>query len=405
MDSLREGTNSQALAGLRVLDLGQEIAGPYCARLLGDQGADVVKVEPPTVGDPSRGMEPFVGDEPHPEKSLHFLYLNYNKRSITLDLTDKSGRDALLDLVRRADIVVENFEASYLPSLGLGYESFAAVNPRIIVTSITNFGQSGPRRDWRGNDLINYALSGCMYISGTARREPLKPGQCQSGYAGGFAGVIPTIAALYMREMTGEGQHVDVAIAESLASTLVMMVPYYTYMGETQRRRDDAGGAYGNCTEVRDGWIIPHATRSRDWNEFCDVLESSPLADPKFASPKGKIAYAEELDRLLHEALMKLNRFDLFHRANRKRLLFGVVQTPEDLANCDQLAARGFFDEADHPIAGRLRYPGRTFETTEGGFSFCRRPPLLGEHNEEILRGELGYGAAELEAVARSATI
>ena len=394
---------SQALSGLRVLDIGHQIAGPCCARLLADHGADVIKIERPELGDLARRMGPYVGEEAHPEKSLTFLYLNYNKRSMTLDLKRTEGRQVLLDLVRSADILVENFEPSFLPSLGLGYADLASVNPRLIVTSITNFGQTGPRRDWRGNDLIDYALSGCMYISGTANREPLKHGQFQSGYVGGLAGVVPTLAAVYMRTITGEGQHADISIADALTSTLVMTIPYYAYMGETPRRRDDSG-AYGNCTPVRDGWIIPHATRSRDWSDFCDVIEEPRLLDPKFATPKGKIAHAEELDRLLHEALMKLDRFPLFHKANKKRLLFGVVEPPEDLANCEQMAARNFYHEIDHPVAGRLRYPGQTFETTANGFAIRRRPPLLGEHTDEIL-GDLGYPQTKIDSLRQAGAL
>jgi crotonobetainyl-CoA:carnitine CoA-transferase CaiB-like acyl-CoA transferase len=164
---INPGTSEAALSGIRVLDLGQHIAGPYCARLLGDQGADVIKVEPPEGGDCARALPPFAGDDAHLEKSLHFLYLNYNKRSVTVDLTTPRGRDILLSLVEGSDILVENFEPGFLASLGLGYEALKRVNPRLIVTSITHFGQTGPRRDWRGNDLINYAASGIMYISGT----------------------------------------------------------------------------------------------------------------------------------------------------------------------------------------------------------------------------------------------
>ena len=389
-----------ALVGVRVLDIGQHIAGPYCARLLADQGADVIKIERPGRGDPLRGVAPFVGDDAHPEKGLTFLYLNYNKRSVALDLEAERGRDVLLDLVRHADILVENYEPAYLPSLGLDYATLAAANPRLIVTSISHFGRTGPRRNWHGGDLIDYAASGAMSISGTAEREPLKHGQFQSGFVGGLAGVIPTLAALYMRDFTGHGQHIDVSIAEALASTLVMSIPYYTYMGETQRRRDSAGGSYGNPAPARDGWVIPHATRNREWNDFCTIVNEPRLMDPKYSSSKGRIENAEEMDRLLGAALLKIDRFDLFHRANQKRLLCGVVQTPRDLATCEQLAARGFFREIDHPVAGRLRFPGPTFNASDGGFTLRRRPPLLGEHNEEVLGDLLGYGEAKRRTLA-----
>ncbi|MCC6472502.1 MAG: CoA transferase [Burkholderiales bacterium] len=385
-----------ALAGLRVLDLGHQIAGPYCARLLADQGAEVIKVERPGTGDVSRAMGPYAGGEPHPEKSLTFLYLNYNKRSLTLDLKKAEGRRILLALAQQADVLVENFEPRVMPSLGLDHAALSAANPGLVLTSISNFGQTGPRRDWRGNDLIDYALSGIMSISGTALREPVKHGYHQAGYVGGLAGVIPTLAALLMRDTSGRGQQVDVAIAEALTSTLLLTVPYYTYMGETQTRRAPVGDSFGNCARARDGWVVAHAPRSGEWNDFCEVVGAPLLADPKFATTRGKIAHAAELDRLLGAALAKQDRFALFEHANRKKILFGVVQTPQDLANCPQLAERGFFHEIDHPVAGRLRYPGQTFEGSEEGFRLSRRPPLLGEHTGEILRGELGCSAAEV---------
>ncbi|OGA87331.1 MAG: hypothetical protein A3G27_19540 [Betaproteobacteria bacterium RIFCSPLOWO2_12_FULL_66_14] len=385
------------LAGLKVLDLGHQIAGPYCARLLADQGAEVIKIERPGTGDVSRAMGPYAGGEPHPEKSLHFLYLNYNKRSLTLDLKQAAGRKILLELARGADVLVENFEPRVMPALGLDYAALAEANPRLVLTSISNFGRTGPRRDWRANDLIDYAVSGVMSISGTADREPVKHGYHQAGYVGGLAGVIPTMAALLMRDATGRGQHVDVAIAEALTSTLLLTVPYYTYMGETQTRRAPVGDAFGNCTRARDGWVVAHSPRSGEWNDFCDLVEAPSLADPKFATARGKIVHAKELDELLGAALARQDRFALFERANQKKILFGVVQTPQDLAKCPQLAARGYFHEIDHPVAGRLRYPGQTFDASESGFAISRRPPLLGEQTDEILSGELGYARGEIE--------
>ena len=385
------------LAGLKVLDLGHQIAGPYCARLLADQGAEVIKIERPGTGDVSRSMGPYAGGEPHPEKSLHFLYLNYNKRSLTLDLKQAAGRKILLELARGADVLVENFEPRVMPALGLDYAALAEANPRLVLTSISNFGRTGPRRDWRANDLVDYAVSGVMSISGTADREPVKHGYYQAGYVGGLAGVIPTMAALLMRDATGRGQHVDVAIAEALTSTLLLTVPYYTYMGETQTRRAPVGDAFGNCTRARDGWVVAHSPRSGEWNDFCDLVEAPSLADPKFATARGKIVHAKELDELLGAALARQDRFALFERANQKKILFGVVQTPQDLAKCPQLAARGYFHEIDHPVAGRLRYPGQTFDASESGFAISRRPPLLGEQTDEILSGELGYARGEIE--------
>lgn len=397
-------SNEGPLEGLKVLDLGHQIAGPYCARLLADQGAEVIKIERPGTGDVSRGMAPFAGDQPHQEKSLTYLYLNYNKRSLTLDLKRDEGRRILLELIRDTDVLIENFEPRVMPSLGLGFDILSKANPKLVMTSISNFGQTGPRRDWRANDLIDYALSGVMSISGYAEREPVKHGYFQAGYVGGMAGSIPTMAALLMQGATGRGQHVDVAISEALTSTLLLTVPYYTYMGETQTRRAPIGEAFGNCARSRDGWVVAHSPRSGEWGDFCDVVDAPALKDPKFATARGKIANAAELDDVLGAALAKQDRFSLFEEANRKKILFGVVQTPEDLARCKQLAERHFFHEIDHPVAGKLRYPGQTFDASESGFALSRRPPLLGEHSEEILAG-LGYSKQDVERLRESKVI
>lgn len=391
------------LAGLRVLDLGQQIAGPFCARQLADQGADVIKIERPVHGDPARAMAPFAGDS-HPERSLTYLYLNYNKRSITLDLKQPAGRELLLALARRADVLIENFEPRVMRSLGLSFETLAAVNPRLIMVSISNFGQTGPRADWRANDLIDYAISGMMSISGTADREPLKHGYFQAGYVGGLAATVPTMAAVLQQQFGDVGQHVDVSIAEALTSTLVLTVPYYTYMGETQTRRAPVGDSFANCAPARDGWVVSHSPRSGEWEDFCEVVGAPELKHPKFSTPRGKIEHAAELDAILGAALRQHDRFELFELANRKKILFGVVQTPEDLARCPQLDARGFYHEIDHPVVGRLRYPGQAFEGSEAGFRITRRPPLLGEHTDEVLR-ELGCSTQQLTALREAGTI
>ena len=404
MATASEGPREGPLDGLRVLDLGHQIAGPYCARLLADQGAEVIKIERPLTGDVARGMAPFAGETPHPEKSLTFLYLNYNKRSLTLDLKREAGRKILLDLARGADLLIENFEPRVMASLGLDFKTLSAVNPKLVVTSISNFGQTGPRRDWRANDLIDYAVSGVMSISGYAEREPVKHGYFQAAYVGGLAGTIPTMAAVLVQGATGRGQHVDVAISEALTSTLLLTVPYYTYMGETQTRRAPVGDAFGNCARARDGWVVAHSPRSGEWGDFCDVVGAPELKDPKFATARGKIANAAELDELLGAALARHDRFALFEEANRNKILFGVVQTPQDLAHCAQLAERHFFHEIDHPVAGRLRYPGQTFEASESGFAISRRPPLLGEHNEEIL-SELGRSREDIRRLREEGVI
>ena len=199
------------LEGIRVLDLGPEIAAPFCSRLLADYGADVVKVEPPNVGDPARHMGPYAGDEPHLEKCIPFLYLNTNKRGITLDIGTAAGREVLSDLVGSVDVVVQGFPPSESEALGLDFKTLGESNPGVVVTSITPFGLSGPYRNYSATDIVTCAISGLMYHSGDSDREPLRNALSQSLYVAGANAAVATVAALFHRMATGQGQQVDVS--------------------------------------------------------------------------------------------------------------------------------------------------------------------------------------------------
>ena len=206
-----------ALEGVKVLDLTHHVAGPYSTKLLADFGADVVKVEQPS-GDPARRIPPFYHDETGPDKSLLFLYLNTNKQGITLNLKTRQGLDLLMELVRDSDILVENFSPRVMPSLGLDYPSLKEINPSLVMVSIANFGQTGPYRDYKANDIVEYALGGLMYIFGGYHREPLKHALHQAQFKAGTNAASAALMALYHQRMTGIGQHVDVSIQESIAS-------------------------------------------------------------------------------------------------------------------------------------------------------------------------------------------
>ncbi|MCI0788890.1 MAG: CoA transferase, partial [Chloroflexi bacterium] len=206
------------LNGIRVLDLGSGISGPWCAKILADYGAEVIKVESPGSGDAARRMGPFAGDDPDPEKSLTFLYLNTNKKGVTLDPSSASGRRLLDRLLAEADVLVENYPPARSKELGLDYASLAEVNPQVVVTSITPFGQTGPYRDYQATDIVTYALSGLMYHSGDSDQEPLRNVLDQSFYVAGISAAAATQVALFARLTSGEGQHVDVSAAECLGA-------------------------------------------------------------------------------------------------------------------------------------------------------------------------------------------
>ena len=226
-----------ALERLKVLDLTHHIAGPYCTKLLGDFGADVTKVERPESGDPARGMGPFAGDDPHPDKSLSFLYLNTNKRSITLNLKSGAGRSILKRLASGVDVIVENFRPRTLPGLGLSYEELSSGHPSLVMVSISNFGQTGPYRDYEASDIVEYALGGLQYIFGSNDREPLKHAYNQAQYKAGVNAASAALIAYFHSMMTGDGQWVDISIQESIASGLRDATSAYTYSGAVRWRQ------------------------------------------------------------------------------------------------------------------------------------------------------------------------
>ena len=408
------------LEGLRVLDMGPGIAPSFCAKLLADYGAEVVKVEPPGKGDPARGMGPFVGNDPHPEKSIPFLYLNTGKRGVTLDYSTVSGRTVLSKLLDEADVLVEGFaplesEQSFdkLRTNGaLSYGALAESHPGLVVTSVTPFGQDGPYRDFEATDIITCAMSGLMYHSGDSDREPLRNALDQSLYVAGSNAAAATLVAVFARMTTGVGQHVDVSVAECLAAHLVQPVPYYNYMGATKGRRPVRGSGFEELMPARDGYVVPSVQGSQPWETVADLIGLEELQDPRFASGAGRIAHGEELKALLVEGLAQWDRLPLFVASGERRLVFGMAQDAGDLMECPHLEARGFFREVEHPVVGRAAYAGMGARLLEGnGAEVVERDiptpsgaPLLGEHNVEVYGG-LGYGRDELAALRYAGVI
>ncbi|MBI4200658.1 MAG: CoA transferase [Chloroflexi bacterium] len=385
-----------ALDDIKVLDISQGIAGPFCAKLLADFGADVIKVEPPG-GEVGRSMGPFFHDDPHPEKSLFFLLLNLNKRGITLDLATRTGATIFKELAKKADVVVETFQPEHLTSLGLEYDSLANVNPGIVLTSITTFGQTGPYSRFKGEEIVAYAMSSIMSVSGTSDREPLKHGGFQAQYEGGLNGALATAFALLTREWTGEGQHVDVSIQEVVSSSLVSNQPYYSWTGGVQGRRRRAGTMFGNIMPCKDGYFISQAGGGATWDEIAEFYGREELKELRFANADQRLNHGEEMDAILIDAVKDRTMDELFKTASEKyRMLFGIAQTPADLADCPQLESRGFYQEVDHPVIGKIRVPNLLFNMSETPSRYRIPAPLLGQHNEEVYTQVLSYSMDDL---------
>ena len=393
------------LEGFRVLDMGSGISGPWCAKLLADYGADVIKLEIPGCGDDARRMGPFAGDDPDSEKSLTFLYLNTNKKGITLDPSTASGRRLLGRLVADADVLVENNPPARSKELGLDYESLAETNPGLVLTSITPFGQTGPYNDFEATDIVTYALSGLMYHSGDSDQPPLRNVLDQSFYVAGANAAAATQVALFARLTSGEGQHVDVAVAQCLGAHLVQPLPYYNYMGAVKGRRPVRGAGFEELMPARDGYVAPSVQGSQPWATIASLIGLEELRNEKFATGAGRVAHGEELKELLIKGLSQWDRKPLFLASGEQRLVFGMAQDAGDLAECTHLQARDFFVEVDHPVVGPAQYPGMAVRLPGETISGSQPAPLLGEHNSEIFGAELGYSAEDLVSLRQLGVI
>lgn len=387
----------QALSDLKVLDLTHFIAGPYCTKLMADLGAEVIKVERPGQGDGARALGPFLGDEPHPEKSGLFFYLNTNKKGITLNLKSETGVRLLKELVRDADLVVENFEPRVMPSLGLSYDELKGINPNLVMTSISNFGQTGPYRDYKATSLTIMALGGPMAITGDEDR-PLKPGGSQAEYMAGIMGFSATTIALLWREETGLGQYIDLSIMECVSGNLEGATTEYPYLG-ISRRRLMQRFTYGHPVGLypcKDGYVIVIPGLGKMDSMAMLLGDPSLVEHELFKSSRLRQQRAQEFDELfLLPYLREHTRREVFEQAQELRMPFGYVMGIDELLADAHLQARGFFVKVEHPLMGEVTYPGPPFRMGETPWK-AGRAPLLGEHNEEVYCQRLGYTREDL---------
>lgn len=402
-----------ALSDITVLDFTHYIAGPYCAKLLADYGAEVVKVERPGSGDAARAMGPFPCDEPHPEKSGTFLHLNTNKRSMTLDLKTDGGRGVALELAKRADAVIESFRPGTMERFGLGYDALSAANPELVMTSISNFGQTGPYRDWRGSELIFYGMGGELGSTGVREKEPVKLGGTVGLYQAGAVAAYATLGAIFAARDEGAGQRVDISLMETQAGSIdrrMSMLLAYRYNGEISGRASlgaepDRSGYPSGTYPCADGYFQitgggNYFSRVRDMLDDPDELAGDEWTTPE-AQADGEMAGL--FDAVFYPWLLDRGKYEIWERAQRSRVLSGPLNTMEDLQRDPVFQRRGAFAEIDHPEAGRLTYPGRPFIMGATPWAVRRPAPTLGQHTDEIL-SEMGASAEEIaELRARGA--
>jgi crotonobetainyl-CoA:carnitine CoA-transferase CaiB-like acyl-CoA transferase len=402
-----------ALEGMRVIDLTHHIVGPYCTKVLADYGADVIKIERPAGGDPARQLGPFFHDAPNDEGSGLFLHLNTNKRSVTLNLKKEKGKELLLGLLGEADMIVENFAPRVMPSLGLDYEQLHARYPELVVTSITNFGQTGPYRDYKMSEITAFALGGTMASSGLADREPVKLALTVMQIYAGMVASTAAVGAYLGAKLHGVGQLVDLGLFQIMASNQdrgLMATAGFQYLGTVSNHRS-AGNRQditpASAYPCKDGYVQFFAL-VQSWRAACLLIERPDLIeDPHFTAPENATNNPEvkaEFEQIFREWLMRHGKQEIMERAQDLGYIAGAGNSMEDAFADRQLNERGFFVEVDHPYTGPLRYPGAPFKMSVTPWR-DGRAPLLGEHTDDVLGARFGLDTAELQALREEGVI
>ena len=399
------------LAGIRVIEWGNLVSAPFCGKVLGELGADVIKIEPPGMGDEGRARGPFPGGVPHPERSGLFLFANLNKRGITLNMESGEGRNILGRLLETADIFVENRPLAALEALELGYESLGAAYPHLVVTSISPYGRSGPYRHYQGTDLTANAMSGLSFGTGHPHREPLTTPLRQASYLAGVGAAFASIVALLGRDLTGRGQLVDVAEAQVIGTLLTgYHLPTYIYRGVAGFRSGNRMrlGLFPNCVlPCKDGYICIDAPQMEQYRRFLDLLgEQEWMETPRYRDRRAMSdQYPEEAEALIAPWFMERTKREILEACLADRIPCVPVQTFDEAMADPQLSSREFFENVAHPESGTYRYPGQPYRFSGSQTRLARPAPTLGQHNEEVLAGELGISSSDLERMSQDGII
>jgi len=413
------------LSSLRVLDL-TEGGSLLCGKVLGDLGADVIKIERPG-GGPSRNIGPFYHDIPDPEKSLFWFAYGANKRGITLDIETTDGKGIFKRLVKTADIVIESFPPGYLSGLGLGYDTLSEVNPQVILTSITPFGQTGPYKDYKGPDIVSMAMGGYMFLTGDPDRAPVRISFPQADFNAAGEAVVGTMIALYYRGTSGLGQHVDAAAQVAMIRWLQNSVPFWVLHKVILKREGPYMAGSSAVVPLRGVWrckdgfvaftIFGGAIAGKMMPPLLEWMEAEGMSDEGMQKLKRR-QWAEfdmacgdaEVFNLMQEKFAAFflthTKSELYEGSVKRNIMLAPVATAKDHLEDKQLKARGYWVKLEHPELGTtLTYPGAFCKASEISCSLRRRAPLIGEHNLEIYQQELGFPTEELVALKQGGVI
>ena len=412
----------EVLLPYRILDLTDE-KGALCGRILGDMGADVIKIEKPG-GDPQRNIGPFYGGVADPEKSIYWFAYNANKRGITLDITTSEGRRIFQKLAKSADVVIESFPPGYLDNLGIGYPALSKINPGIILASITPFGQSGPYSEYQGADLVCLAMGGFLYMTGDPDRAPVQIGFPQAYLHGGSEAAVAITIALYHRGITGEGQFIDISIQHSILSVTGNVIPSKEISGVTLSRVGNLrGGVSANIKQLqlwkcKDGflnfWILGGGFGEKSNRALAQWMDEEGMADDfirgidwhNFDQSRLEPQMQVHLESKVAEFFLKHTKEELYEGAIQRSISLGPVSTPADIVNDPQLNDRDFWVDVPHDELNKeIHYPGSFAKVSSVKPLTIRcRAPLIGEHNSEVYK-ELGFSGEQINQLKSEAII
>src|SRR5690625_908180 len=375
---------SGALSGIKILDLSRVLAGPYSTMILGDLGAEVIKVEAPGGSDDTRKWGPPFKDG----VSAYYLCANRNKKSITIDLKSAEGVETVKQLVRESDVIINNFKTGTMERFGIDYDVLKEINPQLVYCSITGFGETGPLKDMAGYDFIIQAMSGLMSITGDESSGPQKLGVAIVDILTGLYATIGIQAALLERLTSGKGQKIDVSLYDSAVSSLINIGSNYLMSGEIPKR---LGNNHANIVpyqtfDTADGQMVIAIGNDRQYQIFCDILEKPQLAtDERFSTNADRVENREIITPLIQEIMLTKPTSYWQEKCNEHGIPCGPIQNLAEVVADPQLQAREMFVEQDHPVAGPIKLIGSPLKLSRTPVTMRHHPPEVGEHNEEVL--------------------